>query len=130
MALGQATLAAQAILIICLCLVRLSILLLYRRLFIPRWFRRTVNGLMIYVTLLGISTFIASILRCLPVGLFSPNPANPHCFNQDAFLKTAACLGIIIDVIILLIPLPLVWRLQTTRRRRIALTVIFVVGGL
>lgn len=52
-----------------------------------------------------------------------------HCVNPNLLLLVPGGINCVLDVLIVLIPLPLLWRLRTTKNQKITLTAIFVVGG-
>ena len=111
-------------------MTRLSILLLYRRVFITSRFRMAVNILIVYVSMLGIVSFLLPTLRCIPVNYNWNKTIKGHCVNPDIMFKTLSSFSVITDVVMLILPLPIVWRLQISKRRKFALTGIFMMGGL
>lgn len=52
-----------------------------------------------------------------------------RCVNPNLLLLVPGGINCVLDVLIVLIPLPLLWRLRTTRNQKITLTSIFIVGG-
>ena len=52
------------------------------------------------------------------------------CINYEAVLTVFSTLNIATDVAILCLPLPLVWKLQISRRQRFQIIGIFLLGGL
>ncbi|KAI9887433.1 MAG: hypothetical protein M1823_000770 [Watsoniomyces obsoletus] len=126
----KTALAEQSVLCLALAVTRISILLLYRRLFVLPSFHRNVLYVGIFVVCLGVSTFLAVLMSCMPIRYFTPDPSNPHCINLAALLMSVTALNFVTDVVILVLPMPQVWRLQTTRQRKVVLTIVFCLGGL
>lgn len=112
-------------------LAKSSILLLYLRLFsIHAWFRYTTYGLLAYVWLWGISEALVSIFQCHPVAYQWDKKLNGTCIDQLSYYRWVSLPNVIHDVIMLVLPLPVVWKLQTDARRKIALTVVFLIGSM
>ena len=53
-----------------------------------------------------------------------------RCFDLNAFYVAGAALALASDVIILMLPMPVVWRLQVSKNQKIGLSVVFLLGGL
>ena len=111
--------------------VRISILLLYRRIFATPAFRKTT----VVVGGTCIAWFIAEaftdIFQCHPfTAAFHPQDFPPNqCFNLPAYYWgiTASNLGL--DVIILYMPLHMVWGLKLPVRQKLMLSGIFLIGS-
>ena len=62
---------------------------------------------------------------------WEPTLGRHHCVNLQAYLLGTSILNFLIDVAILVFPLPMIWRLMTlSRKRKAALTCIFCLGAL
>ena len=59
---------------------------------------------------------------------WSKEHAPRYCINQNAFFLTASGVNIGIDVLIGLIPLPHLWRLKLSLKKKLMLIAIFSVG--
>ena len=113
-------------------LVKLSILLLYRRIFATQGFKRTT----IYVGLLCLAWFFIAIF----MDLFQCEPFKAafdvemlftdHCIDLQAFYWGISAANLTLDVVLLYLPLHMVWGLQVPRRQKLALSGIFMLGGL
>ncbi|KAE8336746.1 hypothetical protein BDV24DRAFT_178151 [Aspergillus arachidicola] len=54
-----------------------------------------------------------------------------HCMHgQTKFFQAMGSIALVEDVTILLMPVPIVWRLKITLRQKIAVTIVFSLGGL
>lgn len=108
---------------------KLSILLLYIRLFFPKGVTRSSLWWVIQVVvwlnfLYTISLILAIALQCVP----SHKPYGTSCVNQYAVLLSASTINIISDVLVLLIPMVSLWRLQMSRKRKWAVWALFAFG--
>ena len=48
-----------------------------------------------------------------------------HCTSENGYLVSIAAWGLLIDVAITILPIPMIWNLQQTTRRKIGLSIIF-----
>ena len=74
-------------------------------------------------------TVLGSIFACVPVHAFwTKEPA--RCIDQFAMWFTNAAINITTDFAIIILPMPVIRRLQLGNRQKSALIGIFAVGGL
>ena len=113
-------------------MVKISILLLYRRIFVTLHFKRAT----LMVGILCISWLIAALL-CLAFqchtnaerydadSLFSD-----QCIDLKAYWAAITSSNMTLDFIILCMPLYMVWNLKLATRQKVALSGIFALGAL
>ena len=53
-----------------------------------------------------------------------------HCIDQSLFITLASVFYMLTDFAIYLMPIPVIWRLQMTGRRRLEISIVFLIGGL
>ncbi|KAL8811274.1 MAG: hypothetical protein Q9200_001935 [Gallowayella weberi] len=114
-------------------LTRLSILAFYHRLFpkesTPAWWRACHYA----VIFLCLSYFVSAVLTvaftCTPVSFYWTRTGNGHCVNEMAVLYSSAGLTIFTDILMLLLPVPIIWRLQMEKAKKIGVIGIFLLGG-
>ncbi|KAL8994967.1 MAG: hypothetical protein Q9169_005208 [Polycauliona sp. 2 TL-2023] len=115
-------------------LVRISILLLYRRIFEIRPFRLIATGLIIACIIWGISVCAVDIFQCpnVPDAFKIKVLANPtsRCIDLTSILYGALGSGFALDLIILVLPFQQIWGLQLERRQKCELIAILSLGGL
>ena len=108
-----------------------SILLLYLRLFrVHRWFRYTSYGLIAYIWAWGISESIVAVVQCMPVEFQWNKSIEGTCIDQLAYFRWVSVPNVIHDVVMLIVPVPIVWNLQIGLRQKFALSTIFAIGSL
>ena len=74
---------------------------------------------------------VAGLTICTPLDyLWDKSIARGHCINVAAFYRYAPMPNIFTDLAMLLLPLPLIWRLQTSRSTKIGLTFTFLTGSM
>ena len=110
-------------------LVKLSALLFYARVFRDsRAFRICLWTTGTLVVGWWIVSDLTTILTCIPLRKQWDTDIQGHCLNFITIFKGVTALNVLIDVIILVLPLPMLWKLHTTLRRKLMLTGAFVVG--
>ncbi len=109
--------------------VKLSVLLLYRRLFPNYRFQiiaSCVGGLILCYTVIGV---LVVIFECQPVEAAWEPLMNGSCIHLNVEAMCMSTMNIITDFVTLILPMPLLWRLQISRGRKIQLMGIFLTGG-
>ncbi|KAI4141845.1 MAG: hypothetical protein LQ340_007525 [Diploschistes diacapsis] len=110
---------------------KLSILLLYRRIFTSRPFRNALYAFMAICILWGIIVILLVLLRCHPVAAaWAPNGfyAGATCINLQPLYYGTASSNFLLDVIINLLPARQIWGLQLPKKQRILLILCMCLG--
>ena len=110
-------------------LTKSSILLQYHRVFPTRKFQVACGCLFAVVICYTIWTVFSSIFACVPVRAFWTKE-RARCIDQFAMWFTNAAINITTDFAIIILPMPVIRRLQLGKRQKSALIGIFAVGGL
>ena len=112
--------------------IKSSILMLYLRLFgVRKAFRISIYVLETLVICWCLSIFFASIFQSSPPSyIWKQDMPNAHHINFPSYLLGLAIPNVVMDFAILVLPLSIVWQLQISRRRKMALSAIFLVGTL
>ena len=107
-----------------------TILMQYFRVF-PTHRMRVICWTMIAVlATYGTWCVLSAFLNCIPVAKFW-NPAIPgHCLSKPGLWFSNASMHIATDLAILIIPIPALAALDLPKRQKVALFVIFALGGL
>lgn len=110
---------------------KLSILAMYRRLFpVKKVYRYSFWFLMFIITANGVSGVFASLFSCQPLAI-RWNPAIVgHCINVTYYWRYISLANIISDVAMLVLPLPVIWKLHISLAQKLSLTVLFLTGSL
>ncbi|MCJ1320455.1 hypothetical protein MMC15_005794 [Xylographa vitiligo] len=109
--------------------IKVAILLFYYRLFPRELFRKIIYGVGAFVLMCFVSTFFGFLFQCVPIQSFWEQRIAHHCFMQDQFYLAVAVLSVVSDVVILVMPIPMVWALHTSKERKIGLSLVFLLGG-
>ena len=111
--------------------VKLSILVFYRRIFPVNVLRITTFLLIGIITIWWIALTLTTILSCTPVDYnWDVTQPDGRCLNGRNFSVAFSVPIIVTDLFVLVLPLPVVWRLQLQSKRKIALSIIFSLGTL
>lgn len=110
--------------------VKLSIILFYRRIFPTHKFRMVSNGIMSAVIAWGIAVFLAAALQCRPLRALWDTNVRGQCFDTLKYILAIQAVNIVLDFAILVLPMPQVWTLQRPWQDKLALSIIFLMGGL
>ena len=73
---------------------------------------------------------LVAIFSCKPVRGFFDASVPATCIDDTKFSWATAILNVVTDFYILVLPIPVVRKLNTTLGRKIAISMIFTVGGL
>lgn len=107
-----------------------SLVLLYHRIFgVVRWYRWVLAFAESIVACYFIVCLFTAIFECKPVSYYW-DKSNPHgkCINQTAFYRWNGVANMLIDLFILCLTFPMVWRLKIGTRQKITLSGIFLLG--
>ncbi|RAL03464.1 uncharacterized protein BO80DRAFT_491732 [Aspergillus ibericus CBS 121593] len=107
---------------------KLSILLMYYRIFHFPYFKKWAYAIGTFVILWVICITFLFIFICVPVQKLWYPSLPGHCISQVGTWIANATSTIATDLIILFLPLPQVWKLQLRLSEKVALTVAFGLG--
>jgi hypothetical protein len=124
--------------IIDLTLIKLSFLFFYARVFIYdksdlRSFRNAPIYIMILlVSLWGLGYTITYLAACRGniTAHWSTNDFQTKCINTFWMLYGLAISDTVMDCIIILIPIPMIWKLHLDLTRKLGISIIFLLGSL
>ncbi|KAM7185121.1 hypothetical protein V8F20_011935 [Naviculisporaceae sp. PSN 640] len=128
-------------------LTKISLLQLYLRIFshlIP-WFKRTAYVLIAVLALYTVATCSVSFAQCTPItdawAVVSPPPPSAeqdpnraimrpakNCINLKAFFIFNGVFALLTDLIVLLVPIPMIYTLNPARHQKVALVPLFALG--
>ncbi|EEU38096.1 uncharacterized protein NECHADRAFT_84327 [Fusarium vanettenii 77-13-4] len=114
----------------CVSLTKASILLYYRRIFGANWAHHICMGLVVGY---WVSITIAWFSGCRPVTYFWEQFTKPtakgYCMNTSLFYFINGICAMLIDVAILIVPMPTLYKLQMPLRQKIAVGGILLLGA-
>ena len=119
----------EAIFPACTATTKVSILLLYRRIFTMHtpWFRYSYYS--IFVLLLGwaIAGFFTTVFQCWPIHSAWTHMGG-RCIDLKPALTGLATINTILNTAILILPISMIWSLQISLRKKVGVCAIFALG--
>lgn len=113
------------------CLAKLSLLFFYLKLTPQVWFLRTAKVLMLIIVGYTLGITLSNIFACRPIqAAWDRSIVDKQCINTNALYIATAILNTITDVTMLIIPIPVIMPLQMSRRQKMEVVGIFVLGSL
>ncbi|KAI9825208.1 MAG: hypothetical protein M1826_007065 [Phylliscum demangeonii] len=109
--------------------IKISILMMYQRIFTTAPFTRACYILGTFNVCCFISFVTVVVFQCRPIYNAWQEPLDPRCIDRVAFFLSAGTLSVLVDCGTLMAPMFMVWRLQASMRRKLALTFMFCLGG-
>ncbi|KAL1957329.1 hypothetical protein VTO42DRAFT_6118 [Malbranchea cinnamomea] len=110
---------------------KLAILALYLRIFTKPWHRVSCFTLIGLVSAAGFSVVLTACLQCRPLAFMWNPEGHPggKCIDVNAFWKWGSFPNIVTDFLMLMLPMPCIWKLQLSIRDKIGLVVTFATGS-
>ncbi|MCJ1331320.1 hypothetical protein MMC10_008009 [Thelotrema lepadinum] len=129
---GQAYFSTELLWATSIPLIKISILLLYIRIFgRQRYFRLTAYSLSLLTICWSIMVILVCAFQCRPVSyIWDKSIAGGSCIDALQFFVVGSTIDVVTDFAILLLPLPSVVRLQLGVWQRVGLVAVFLLGSL
>ncbi|KAJ5782815.1 hypothetical protein N7457_004589 [Penicillium paradoxum] len=110
---------------------KLALLVFYLRIFTTRKFRILVYIVGSLVLVVGIGALLQDFFQCRPfVYAWDRSIPGGTCVRLLESYRVFAPLNALTGILILVMPIPVVWKLQAPRGQKLALTGVFLLGGL
>jgi hypothetical protein len=119
----------NTLLYVTLFMAKISICLLYRRIFSTQQFRKMCLILMVVCTMWFIAAEVTNLCTCIPIDAFWHRTKPGKCLNFNIFSLIIGIFDILLDVCILLLPVRAVLFLQMPMRTKVMVLGIFLLGG-
>lgn len=114
-------------------IVKLSILLMYLRLFMPNRqskINRFTQLIVWFNILFFLSNAIVAITGCIPRHKSWQRRVPGKCVNQQAGLIVSAAINVILDICMFLLPIECIWGLQLSTKKKLAISAVFATGSM
>jgi hypothetical protein len=114
-----------------ICVTKLAILALYRRMFSPRRFSPfdiTIVALIVLIILFYGSTSFVKIFECTPRAKIFNKAVPGSCVDTSALLNTSGGFNTFTDFLILFLPVRAVWDMNMTKQKKIIVVLVFTFG--
>lgn len=104
--------------------------MLYLRIFNEKKYRNACYAIMGLVILVALADIVATFTECIPISKLWDPSIDGHCANIGQLYRLGTLPNVVIDLLMLVLPLPVVWKLHVSRQVRIGLTVTFLTGSM
>ncbi|KAI9645957.1 hypothetical protein NHQ30_005394 [Ciborinia camelliae] len=113
-------------------LIKISILLLYVRIFgSMRYFRLLAYGFGGFTVAWVIMVVFVCAFQCFPVAYqWDKTIEGGKCINSWLFFTIGSSFDVLVDLALLILPLPAIWKLQLSILQKLSLIAIFCLGSL
>ena len=112
-------------------LSRISLVLLYRRIFVQQWFRVICTIFVVIYACYAISTALADVWLTIPIAAYwDRNITASKTIDENELYLANAGFNIGTDCILLILPLSIIWQLHMDWINKVALSWIFALGAL
>ena len=110
---------------------RVSVVALYLRILTGRTHRAFCWFVIGFLLSNMIAILVAAQVECFPLQYtWDRTIQGGHCFNQIVYYKVANIPNVVADVMILALPIPTVWNLQTSLSRKGEIAAVFFLGSM
>lgn len=107
-----------------------AILAIFLRIFTKAPYRKTCYALAVLLIANWVANTTAGLLMCVPLRyLWDKSILGGHCFDINTYFRWSSLINILTDVVMLLLPLPVVWKLRTSTNIKIGLSFTFAMGS-
>ena len=121
---------SQILYAVVLNLVKISILLLFLRVFTNNRFRLVTKICLLWMVCQTVAFFFAVTFQCMPVSsIWNPTP-DRKCINTTAVIYAGAVVSIFEDVFIIILPIRELLALNMSPRQRLGVIFMFAIGSL
>jgi len=127
----QMIMTASVLYVPCLGLSKFSLLLFYHQLSPIRWFKTFVYILMAVVVGYSSTIIFALIFACNPIAKnWDITITKGTCINRAAIYIATAVVNIATDVMLLILPIPMIFHLQMPTMQKVGVVFIFTLGSM
>ena len=110
---------------------KLVVLTLYLRIFVvEKRSRVACYALISLVLALCVADIIVGASKCVPLEYLWRQNGDERCAVVVRYFQVSTVPNVLVDICMILLPLPVVWNLQTSRQAKIGVTIMFLTGGM
>ncbi|KAI1779058.1 hypothetical protein F4818DRAFT_238049 [Hypoxylon cercidicola] len=110
--------------------IKFSILFLYHRIFPSKRFRKALFAIGALVLSWAFSAFFPSVFNCYPIEMAWYHNVKGTCIDYGKVTLIIGIFNIMFDFVLLATPMPLLWKLQMSTRRKVLLSGAFAAGSI
>jgi hypothetical protein len=110
--------------------VKHSLLFFYAELTFEPWARRCIYIMHAVAFSFGLVCVVTTIFQCIPVAKWWNPTIDGYCINLNNFSYFNAIFMLACDLILYIMPVIFTWNIKLRRHHRIAVNILFAMGGL
>jgi hypothetical protein len=124
--------ASAAIYLVSVSLPKLAVVCIYLQIFMDKPSRICCWAIVFALVVGPIICTGLIIFQCTPINFLwnKTLPHGGHCFNPATMWRYGSLPNIITDVMMLVLPMPLIWKLHTSMKVKVGLSITFVLGSM
>lgn len=122
--------ATQMLYILIQVTAKVSIVVLFSRIFSTRWFVIVVWAYVVFLVVHGLLFLLLIVFQCIPIYAIWDKSVSAKCLDITAIGWVGAVFSIVEDIAILVLPIPELLKLDLSFRKKIAVFFMFSVGSL
>ncbi|KAJ4246036.1 hypothetical protein NW762_013781 [Fusarium torreyae] len=108
---------------------KLSLVLFYRHLSPQIWWKRCAWAIAALIICYNTAILFAVIFTCHPISKhWDVRMTGGSCGHPVGIYMTTATMGIVTDLVLLIMPIPMVWGLQMPKRQKIGVIMLLFIG--
>ncbi|KAH8430739.1 uncharacterized protein LDX57_008403 [Aspergillus melleus] len=113
------------------CMVpRVVILTLYLRIFPEKKYRIACYVLIAVVVALGVADILTGAFECIPIAyLWDKSIPGGRCIDLTQFFHYGTLPNVFVDLLMLILPQPIIWKLQTSKQVKVGLAATILTGS-
>ena len=109
--------------------IKVSFLCFYRRIFPQRWFKYALLATGVTVGANTLAYDLVAIFQCIPIKASWDTSIHRTCVDLATEYFVAGITNVLTDITIIVLPLPLIWRLQVPVHKRWLIYGTFMLGS-
>ncbi|KAF2128901.1 hypothetical protein P153DRAFT_357398 [Dothidotthia symphoricarpi CBS 119687] len=125
----QTKFALNMISIVGLGLIKSSILVMYKNIFSVGKYRLIIYGVLAFVVGWTISFTVSHLFTCYPITVFIEPWFGNECVDTIPMFIALLCTDALVDLVILILPIPIIMNLQLRTEKKLAVIGIFTLGA-
>lgn len=111
-------------------MTKTGILLLYHRIFhIHKWFRNLIYILIAYIWVWAFCVLFLAVFQCHPIALQWDQSLQGTCIDRLAYYRAIGPPNSVHDVVMVVVPAVMIWKIQTSKHQKVALSTVFLLAS-
>jgi len=108
--------------------IKISILLLYYRIFPQDWLRNTVALGCVFMVIHGLTFLFVVVFQCKPIALVYDKSLQGTCLDIHAVVFTSSILSMVEDIATISLPIPSILKLRLPLKKKVQVVLMMCVG--